>query len=103
MGSGPDGATPAELERSRLTARRQLETRLQDNDYWMERIGLFDRLGIPLDRIVAPYDSEGVSGADVAAAARKFLPKDVYIQITALPSDTTYEQVEDSTESGGGR
>ena len=98
-----DGATPAELERARLTARRQLETRLQDNDYWMERIGLFARLGIPLDRIVAPYDSAEVSGADVAAAARRFLPKDVYIQITALPADTTYEQAGDSAASEGGR
>jgi zinc protease len=98
-----DGATPAELERARLTARRQLETRLQDNDYWMERIGLFARLGIPLDRVVTPYDGDALTTAEIAAAARRFLPKDVYIQITALPADTTYEQTSDSAASGGGR
>ena len=82
------GATAEELARVEASERRQLETLLQDNEYWMERIGLFARLGLPFDRIVDPYEANGVTPAELADAARKYLPDDVYISITAMPSDT---------------
>ena len=88
------GATQAEIDRARRAQRRQLETLLQDNDYWMQRIGLFARLGLPLDRIVDPYDEERVTPGELAAAARRFLPDDVYISITAMPSETLMEELE---------
>ena len=83
------GATEAELVRAAAVQRRSLEVELQDNDYWMQRIGLFDRLGIPLDRIPKPYGSEKLSPGALQAAATRYLPRDVYIQVTAMPQDST--------------
>ena len=95
------GATAAELARAQAAQRRQLETRLQDNDYWMERIGLFTRLGLPLDRIVDPYVEGIVTPSELAEAARRFLPDDVYIQITALPSESLMENLEKAEADSG--
>jgi zinc protease len=83
------GATEAELVRAAAVQRRSLEVQLQDNDYWMQRIGLFDRLGIPLDRIPKPYGSEELSPGALQAAATRYMPRDVYIQVTAMPQDST--------------
>ena len=88
------GATDVELARAETAQRRHLETLLQDNEYWMERIGLFARLGISFDRIVDPYEAGAVTPAELAEAARRFLPDDVYIQITAMPSETLMEEME---------
>ena len=83
------GATEVELVRAAAVQRRSLEVQLQDNDYWMQRIGLFDRLGIPLDRIPKPYGNERLSPGALQAAATRYLPRDVYILVTAMPQDST--------------
>jgi zinc protease len=83
------GATAAEIERTAAAQRRMLEVELQDNDYWMQRIELFDRLGIPLDRIPNPYGNEKLTPDALRAAAKRYLPRDVYIKLTAMPQDTT--------------
>ena len=84
-----NGATEAELSQIATIQRRLLETQLQDNDYWMQRIGLFDRLHIPLDRIVTPYSDASMTPEALSAAAKRYLPKDVYIHIIAMPEDST--------------
>jgi zinc protease len=83
------GATEAELARTTEIQRRLLEARLQDNSYWLQRIELFNRLGLPLDRIVSPYGSEHLTPQVLQAAATRYMPQDVYIQVTAMPSDST--------------
>ncbi|HEY9480047.1 MAG TPA: insulinase family protein [Gemmatimonadaceae bacterium] len=83
------GATEAELSRTAAAQRRMLEVQLQDNDYWMRRIELFDRLGIPLDRIPNPYGNERLTPDALKAAATRYLPRKVYIQMTAMPQDST--------------
>jgi zinc protease len=83
------GATQAELERTAAAQRRMLEVELQDNDYWMRRIELFDRLGIPLDRIPKPYGEEQMTPAELRTAATRYMPRKVFIKLTAMPQDTT--------------
>ena len=83
-----NGATRAELSKIATIQHRQLETQLQDNDYWMQRIGLFDRLKIPLDRIVTPYSDTSMTPEALSAAAQRYLPKDVYIHTIAMPQDS---------------
>ena len=83
------GVTAAEATRAATVQQRQLETRLQSNDYWMTAIGGYVRLGIPLDRIPAPYPERRVSPAELAAAARRYTPGDAYIHLTALPEDSS--------------
>ena len=83
------GATQAELTRTASAQRRMLEVELQDNDYWMQRIELFDRLGVPLDRIPKPYGEEQMTPAELRAAATRYMPRKVFIKLTAMPQDTT--------------
>jgi zinc protease len=83
------GVSAAEASRVATVQRRQLETRLQDDDYWMTTIGTYSRLGVPLDRIPAPYPERAVTPAELADAAKRYLPDDVYIHFTAMPQDST--------------
>jgi zinc protease len=78
----------AETVRAATVQRRQLETALQDNTYWMARIGTYDRLGIPLDRIPAPFGTHRVTPAELQIAAKHYLPDDVYIHLPERPKDT---------------
>ena len=83
------GVTPAEATRAATVQQRQLQTRLQDNDYWMATIGNYSRLGIPLDKIPSPYPEHVVSPAELKAAATGYLPNDAYIHFTAMPEDSS--------------
>jgi zinc protease len=91
------GVTAAEAARAATIQRRQLETALQSNAYWMNAIVGYHRLGIPLDRIPAPYPEREVTPAELQAAAQRYLPDDVYIHLTAMPSDTTLYTKSDTT------
>ena len=83
------GVTAAEATRAAAVQHRQLETRLQDNDYWMNAIGSYIRLGIPLDKVASPYPERQVTPSELRAAANRYLPGDVYIHLTAMPEDST--------------
>jgi len=97
------GATEAELARATEVQRRLLEAQLQDNSYWLQRIELFNRLGLPLDRIVSPYGSESLTPEVLQAAATRYMPRDVYVQVTAMPSDSTIYTKAEKAEKGTAR
>jgi len=82
-------ATPAELARIAAIQRRTREVALQDNHAWLNTIELYERLKIPLDRIVVPPVTP-LTAADLRAAAQHYLPATAYILFTALPRDTSY-------------
>jgi len=90
-------ATPAELTRAMTIQRRQHETALQDNGYWLNTIGLYGRLGIPLDKIIDPYGTVAMTPSAFRAAAQRYLPSDVYVHITGMPRDSTSYTRRDST------
>ena len=81
------GATETELRKAARILQRQLEVRLQDNDFWLNQLQLYNRLGLPLDRIVAPYSAEPLTPDEIKNAAVEYLPKNSSIQITDLPED----------------
>ena len=83
------GVTLAEATRAATVQQRQLQTRLQDNDYWMLTIGNYSRLGIPFDRIPSPYPERVVSPAEIMSAAKLYLPSDAFIHLTAMPEDSS--------------
>ncbi len=85
-----NGATPTELAKVTAIQQREKEDALRDNDYWLNTIELFDRLQIPFDRIVAPPRT-ALTAADIAQAARNYLPTTAYIHLTYLPKDTTFD------------
>ena len=81
-----NGVTAEELERVRSIRARVLETQRQDNRYWMSTIATFQRLGLPLDAIVAPPPVT-VSPQEMAEVARRYLPHDAFIHLTAIPKE----------------
>ncbi|MBX6333067.1 MAG: insulinase family protein, partial [Gemmatimonadaceae bacterium] len=91
------GVTADEAARAATIQRRQLETWLQSNAYWMYAISQFHRLGVPLDRIPAPYPEREVTAAELQAAAKRYLPNDVYMHVTLMPKDSTSYTTTDST------
>jgi zinc protease len=84
-----NGVSAAEAARAATVQRRQLETRLEDDNYWMATIGTYIRLGIPLDAIPAPYGDHTVTPDEVQAAARRYMPEDAYFHLTLVPRDST--------------
>ncbi|MBX6330622.1 MAG: insulinase family protein [Gemmatimonadaceae bacterium] len=92
------GAQPAELVRAATIARRQHETALQENAYWLKALKLYNQLGIPLDQIVAPYGTVPITPEELKLAAQRYLPSDVYIHVTRMPKDSTlYTRVDTTT------
>ncbi len=94
-----NGVTAAEATRAATVERRQLETSLQSNEYWMNTIGQYHRLGIPLDEIPTPYPEREVTPAELQAAAKQYLPDDVYLHLTLMPEDSTSYARGDSVTS----
>ena len=93
------GVTEAEATRVATVQRRQLETRLQSNAYWAQTMILYRRLGISLDRIPSPYPEREVSPAQLQAAAKSYLPDDVFLHATFMPMDSTSYAQADSTKT----
>jgi hypothetical protein len=69
---------------------------LEDNHFWVSIIELYNRLKIPIDRIVTPPSSM-LTAADISATARQYLPTTAYIHVTTLPQDSTLFVKTDST------
>ncbi|HEY9479434.1 MAG TPA: hypothetical protein VIP79_05065, partial [Gemmatimonadaceae bacterium] len=59
--------------------------------------------GLPLDRIVSPYGSESLTPGVLQAAATRYMPRDVYVQVTAMPSDSTIYTKAEKAEKGTAR
>jgi len=77
--------------------RQQLETRLQSNEYWLNAIEQYLRLGISLDDIATPYPEKEVTPSELSAAAKRYLPDDVFVHLTLMPEDSTSYGQRDST------
>ena len=93
-----------ELERAATIARRQHETDLEGNEYWLDQIILFHRLGIPLARIVHPEGDSQVTPEQLKAAAEQYLRPNAYIHLTRMPEDTLWRARRssgDSASAGG--
>jgi zinc protease len=93
------GVTEEEAARIATVQHRQLETRLQSNQYWAQTMILYRRLGISLDRIPSPYPEKEVSPAQLQAAAQRYLPDDVFLHATFMPQDSTSYAQSDSTRT----
>jgi len=81
--------TAAELAKVAAIQRRTREVALQNNHAWLNTIELYDRLKVPLQRIVVPHVAP-LTAADLRVAAQRYLPATAYIQFTALPTDSSY-------------
>ncbi|HEX6047973.1 MAG TPA: insulinase family protein [Gemmatimonadaceae bacterium] len=83
------GASALELATRHRIEQRRLEAQLQDNRFWLHTMELYERLGVPLDRVARPLPDRELTGAEFTAAARRLLPARTFIQLTAIPRDST--------------
>ncbi|MBX6330678.1 MAG: insulinase family protein [Gemmatimonadaceae bacterium] len=79
--------TPRALARVAAMERRSHEDALDDNEYWVRTLALYDRLQIPFARILAMPPRP--TAAEIRAAAARYLPADAYIHFTTMPRDST--------------
>ncbi len=80
-----EGPTVEELRAAERVRARRLQTALQDNNYWLDRLELHNRLGLPIDRILNPYGSTQLTPESMRDAARRFLPEKAFVQLTQMP------------------
>ena len=80
-----EGPTVEELHAAERVRERRLQTALQDNDYWLDRLELHNRLGLPIDRILTPYGSTQLTPETMRDAARRFLPEKAFVHLTQMP------------------
>lgn len=81
-----EGPNEEDLEKARETRRRERETDLRDNDWWLRQLATYEERGWPLDSIVEPPESAApLSVEALRDAARRFLVPGRYLQVTLLP------------------
>ncbi|HEY0093261.1 MAG TPA: insulinase family protein, partial [Archangium sp.] len=80
-----DGVTEEELAKVREQQRRERETQIRENDFWMSQLIQYDASGWDLGLITSQPLSQGFTPQDVRDAARTFLNTSRYVQVSLLP------------------
>ena len=80
------GPTAEDLEKVREIQRRDRETNLRENGYWLGQLVLYDQLGLDPRDILA-YDGliRNVSVEQVRTAAIRYLRQDNYVLVSLFP------------------
>ncbi len=80
------GPSAAELERVKETQRRQRETGLRQNAFWLSVLGSAYQYGDD-PRIVLTFDTlvNGLTAAAIRDAAQRYIRMDNYVHVTLLP------------------
>ena len=82
-GNGPSAALVAN---AREAARRDYETALRQNAYWMRRLQTIQLLGQnPIDIVTRQQRIEAVTPAAVQEVFTKYFPLDHYTVVTLVP------------------
>ena len=90
------GPTQEDIEKVKEMQRRQRETNLRDNGYWLSQLITYDRYGLDL-RSILTYEEliEGLTPEMVQGAARKYMPTDNYVRISLYPEAQSEEPQRD--------
>ncbi len=80
------GPSDADLKREQEIQRRELETSLRENGYWLGALQVVNRLGWDPRRIASRRERiDRLTTADLRETFRKYFPLDRYTVITLLP------------------
>ena len=80
------GPSSADLEREQEIQRRELETALKENGYWLGALTLVNTLGWDPRRIAKRRERiDRLAAADLRETFRKYFPLDRYTVVTLLP------------------
>jgi zinc protease len=81
-----EGPTADELARVKETQRREWETNLKRNGYWVGQIVARDRAGEPIADVLSfPDRLAGATTGMLQDAARRYLRADNYVRVSLLP------------------
>jgi len=81
------GATPTDVEKVRESQRRTLETRLQENNYWLWQLLTADRLDTDPHGVLDNRDLiDALTPEMVQQAARRYLLSDNYVRVSLYPA-----------------
>ncbi|MDT0630366.1 M16 family metallopeptidase [Rubrivirga litoralis] len=81
-----DGPEDRLVQNVREGARREQQTALRQNGYWLSVLGQVARYGLPVDEVLArPALLEATTEATVQEATRRYLDTDRYVQVVLLP------------------
>ena len=77
---------PAVVATVKETARRQYETNLKENAYWLARLQALHSLGKdPSELVTRTARIDAISPSDVQDAFKKYFPLDRYVVVTLMP------------------
>ncbi|MGE0446934.1 MAG: M16 family metallopeptidase [Vicinamibacterales bacterium] len=81
-----EGPTAADVQRVKETEKRDIETAMRQNNYWLGSMQTLHLYGWDLRRIAErPARTESLSAENIHAALQKYFPADRYTVITLLP------------------
>lgn len=89
--------TSYELAIAKQISRRRLENAQQNNNWWISEMQSHDRLNIPYAKIGMDPVAE-LTAEQVLEAAKKYLPKDRFIQQAAYPTGKKIEEAQKRAE-----
>ena len=79
------GPSQGDVDKVREAARRERETALRENDFWMARLLSYDRLGWDVRMIDDAPLAAGLTPERLRAAARRYLDRARLVQVTLVP------------------
>jgi zinc protease len=80
------GPTADDVQKIKETEKRDLETAMRQNNYWLNSMQTLHLYGWDLRRIAArPARADSLSVENIHAALRKYFPADRYTVVTLLP------------------
>jgi len=83
------GPTAAELQEVTETQRRTLESRLMQNQFWLNTIASYDQNGWDISGALSIDEPiKHLTTASVAAAAKQYFDEQNYVQVTLAPTPT---------------
>ncbi len=90
------GASDENLAKVKEMQRRQRETDLKENGFWLSIIDYYDRYGEDLG-LIAAYDQlvQGLTGEAIGEAARAYLPPDRFVQVSLVPEEAEVSETDE--------
>ncbi|HEY8507628.1 MAG TPA: insulinase family protein, partial [Steroidobacteraceae bacterium] len=81
-----DGPSPDELAKVKEAQRREWETNMRRNSWWIAQIVAREMLGEPIaDVETFPQRLEAVTAEQITSAARNYLRTDRYVRVSLVP------------------
>ncbi|HEX6909358.1 MAG TPA: hypothetical protein VF142_03135, partial [Longimicrobium sp.] len=79
------GPSREDVDKVREASRRERETALRENDFWISRLLSYDRMGWDVRMIDDEPLSAGLTPERLRDAARRYLDRGRFVQVTLVP------------------